>query len=66
TNDAELNAGDSLNTRITDLKYNLVDNTQLCVSGVYWAAPPAPVPEPGTATLGMLALVGLCARRRRK
>ena len=66
TNDAGLNAGDSLNTRITDLKYNLVDDTQLCVSGVYWAAPPAPVPEPGTATLGVLALVGLCARRRRK
>ncbi|MDO4818664.1 MAG: PEP-CTERM sorting domain-containing protein [Akkermansia sp.] len=66
TNDAELNAGDSLNTRITDLKYNLVDDTQLCVTGVYWAAPPAPVPEPGTATLGLLALVGLCARRRRK
>ncbi|MDO4818662.1 MAG: PEP-CTERM sorting domain-containing protein [Akkermansia sp.] len=66
TNDAGLNAGDSLNTRITDLKYNLVDDTNLCVTGVYWAAPPAPVPEPGTATLGLLALVGLCARRRRK
>ena len=66
TNDAGLNAGDSLNTRITDLKYKLEDNSQLCVSGVYWAAPPAPVPESGTATLGLLALVGLCARRRRK
>ncbi|MCQ2366472.1 MAG: PEP-CTERM sorting domain-containing protein [Akkermansia sp.] len=65
TNDAGLNAGDSLNTRITDLKYNLVDDTQLCVTGVYWAAPPAPVPEPGTATLGLLALAGLCARRRK-
>ena len=64
TNDAELNAGDSLNTRITDLKYNLVDNTALCVSGVYWRDVP-PVPEPGTATLGMLALCALASRRRR-
>ena len=65
TNDAELNAGDSLNTRITDLQYELVDNTQLCVSGVYWAAEPM-VPEPTTGTLSLLALIGLCARRRRK
>ena len=64
TNDAGLNAGDSLNTRITDLKYNLVDNTALCVSGVYWRDVP-PVPEPGTATLGMLALCALASRRRR-
>lgn len=65
TNDAELNAGDSLNTRITDLQYELVDNTQLCVSGVYWAAEPM-VPEPTTGTMTLLALAGLCARRRRK
>ena len=65
TNDAELNAGDSLNTRITDLKYNLVDNTQLCVTGVFWRDNPI-VPEPATATLGMLALMALASRRRRR
>ncbi|MDO4818526.1 MAG: PEP-CTERM sorting domain-containing protein [Akkermansia sp.] len=65
TNDAELNAGDSLNTRITDLKYKLEDNTNLCVTGVYWAAEPM-VPEPTTGTMTLLALAGLCARRRRK
>ena len=63
-NDAGLNAGDSLNTRITNLEYKLVDNTALCVSGVYWRDVP-PVPEPGTATLGMLALCALASRRRR-
>ena len=66
TNDAGLNAGDSLNTRITDLKYKLEDNSTLCVTGVYWAAPPAPVPEPGTATMSLLALAALAARRRRR
>ena len=65
TNDAELNAGDSLNTRITDLRYNLVDNTQLCVTGVFWRDNPM-VPEPTTGTMTLLALAGLCARRRRK
>ncbi|MCQ2371003.1 MAG: PEP-CTERM sorting domain-containing protein [Akkermansia sp.] len=65
TNDAGLNAGDSLNTRITDLKYKLVDNTALCITGVYWASEPM-VPEPTTATLGLLALGLLAGRRRRQ
>ena len=65
TNDAGLNAGDSLNTHITGLQYELVDNTQLCVSGVYWASEPM-VPEPATGTMTLLALAGLCARRRRR
>ncbi len=29
-------------------------------------SPNATVPEPATATLSLLALAGLCARRRRK
>ena len=65
TNNAGLNAGDNLNTRITDLTYELVDNTQLCVTGVFWRDNPM-VPEPATGTMSLLALAGLCARRRRK
>ena len=64
TNDAGLKAGDTLNTYINDLQYNLVDNTTLCVTGVFWAAEPM-VPEPTTGTLGLLALAALAARRRK-
>ena len=64
-NDAGLKAGDTLNTYINDLQYNLVDNTQLCITGVFWAAEPM-VPEPATGTLGLLALCALAARRRRR
>ncbi|MDO4818673.1 MAG: hypothetical protein Q3986_09635 [Akkermansia sp.] len=64
-NDAGLKAGDTLETYISDLQYNLVDNTQLCVTGVFWAAEPM-VPEPATATLSLLALASLAARRRRR
>ena len=64
TNNAGLNAGDNLNTRITDLTYELVDNTQLCVTGVFWRDNPM-VPEPATGTLGLLALAALAARRRK-
>lgn len=42
---------------------NVMSN--LVISGVVSTAAPA-VPEPATATLSLLALAGLCARRRRK
>ena len=42
---------------------NVMSN--LAISGVVSTAAPA-VPEPATATLSLLALAGLCARRRRK
>ena len=64
-NNAGLNAGDTLNTRISDLRYELVDNTQLCVTGVFWRDAPL-VPEPATATLSLLALASLAARRRKR
>ncbi len=61
----QLQEGETLNTHITDLQYKLVDNTALCITGVYWAAEPM-VPEPATGTLSLLALAALAARRRRK
>ena len=64
-NDAGLSAGENLNAHITDLVYTLKDNTTLCVTGVFMRETP-PVPEPATGTLGLLALAGLAARRRRK
>ena len=42
---------------------SLIMNATLNV-GLYQAAPP--VPEPATGTLALMALAGLCARRRRK
>ena len=61
----QLQDGETLNTHITGLQYELVDNTKLCVSGVYWRDVP-PVPEPTTSTLSLLALAALAARRRKK
>ncbi|MDO4221929.1 MAG: hypothetical protein Q4C88_07405 [Akkermansia sp.] len=61
----QLQDGETLNTHITNLEYKLLDDSRLCVTGVYWAAEPM-VPEPTTGTLSLLALAGLCARRRRK
>ena len=64
-NNAGLNAGDTLNTRISDLRYELVDNTQLCITGVFWREAPL-VPEPMTGTMTLLALASLAARRRKR
>lgn len=57
--------GETLKSHITNLEYKLVDDSKLCVSGVYWRETPV-VPEPTTGTLGLLALAGLCMRRRKK
>ncbi len=48
--------------------YMMRDNALILTSlaGTDNPVPPAPVPEPTTGTLSLLALAGLCARRRRK
>ena len=61
----QLQDGETLNTHITGLQYELVDNNALCVSGMYWREL-SPVPEPATGTLSLLALCALASRRRRK
>ena len=63
TNNAGLSTGDDLSARIYNLAYNLKDNGVLCLSGSFEQQV---VPEPATGTLSLLALAGLCARRRRK
>lgn len=47
----------------TPLQLVSIDNSQMVMT--YTASVPV-VPEPATGTLSLLALVGLCARRRRK
>ena len=44
--------------------YKMVDNALVLTTGISGATPA--VPEPATGTLSLLALAGLCARRRRK
>ena len=48
--------------------YMMRDNALILTSlaGTDNPVPPAPVPEPTSGTLSLLALAGLCARRRRK
>ncbi len=44
----------------------MMNNVSLTLSGANSASAPGTIPEPATATLSLLALAGLAARRRRK
>ena len=58
-----LDSGSDLNSYLRDMEYSM-NNGVLTLKGSYGAV--SPVPEPATGTLSLLALAGLCARRRRK
>ncbi len=63
TTNGGLSAGADLTARIYNLAYNLKDGGVLSVSGSFNQQV---IPEPATGTLSLLALAGLCMRRRRK
>lgn len=70
-NDTNWQAGQDI-TQYINFEYRFNDNSwmympnSISLVGSFTGATPPAVPEPATSTLSLLALAGLCARRRRK